>query len=499
MSITRFLPGRSPGIRTQLTLWYTAIFAVLILLFSFTLYTTLKASLASSVDTALQLRTQLIATGISGDGGKIRVEDVTGQLPGLDSDANVTGEQSETSAMDQVSVPSDVNVGILIRILNAKGQAFYITPAFRGLTVPSASVSQPLRDISWQGIVTARNGQQVRLYSIALLDNGTIYGVLQVGESLDQLNHTLWSIVIVLLVITPFVLLLGAFGSYWLARRAFRPIHRLTRTARNIKAGDLHRRVPVPQTKDEVQALALTINEMIGRLDQSFTQQRRFVADASHELRTPVTVIRSITEIALTQHLNLEEHLAVLQDLHAEAERLSQLINDLLALARADEGQTQLDRELVRLDLLAYDVAASIDALAVERRITLQIEKIEPATVEGDTARLILALMGLVDNALTYTNAGGTVTLNVEVAGTSACFSVRDTGIGIAPKDLDHIFERFYRADPARSRSAGGSGLGLAIVDWVVRAHGGSISVESQVGEGSIFKVTLPLAAPVAV
>jgi len=334
---------------------------------------------------------------------------------------------------------------------------------------------------------------------LALLEEGKIYGVLQVGESLDKLNHTLWSIVVVLLTITPFVLLLGAFGSYWLARRAFRPIHRLTRTARNIKAGDLHRRVPVPQTKDEVQALALTINEMIGRLDQSFTQQRRFVADASHELRTPVTVIRSITEIALTQPLNLEEHLAVLQDLHAEAERLSQLINELLALARADEGQTQLDRELVRLDLLAYDVAACIESLAIERGISLQIEKMEPATVEGDTARLILAMMGLVDNALTYTNAGGTVTLKVEVTGTSACFSVRDTGIGIAQADLAHIFERFYRADPARSRSAGGSGLGLAIVDWVVRVHGGSISVESRVREGSTFRVTLPLAAPVAV
>jgi two-component system, OmpR family, sensor kinase len=123
----------------------------------------------------------------------------------------------------------------------------------------------------------------------------------------------------------------------------------------------------------------------------------------------------------------------------------------------------------------------------------------EPATVEGDTARLILAMMGLVDNALTYTNAGGTVTLSVEVTGTSTCFSVHDTGIGIAPEDTAHIFERFYRADPARSRSAGGSGLGLAIVDWVVRAHGGSITVESQVGKGSIFRMTLPMAASISV
>ncbi len=301
-----------------------------------------------------------------------------------------------------------------------------------------------------------------------------------------------------MLVITPFVLLLSAFGSYWLAKPAFRPIHRLTRTARDIKAGDLHRRVPVPKARDEVHDLALTLNEMIGRLNQAFTQQRRFVADASHELRTPVTVIRSVTDVALAQPLSLEEYFAVLRDVNAEAERLSQLINVLLALARADEGQVQLDREPVRLDLLAFDVALTIEPLAVERGITLQVEKLEPATVMGDTARLIQAMMGLVDNALTYTNAGGTVTLSVEVSNTSAYFIVCDTGIGIAPQDAAHIFERFYRADPARSRAAGGSELSLALVDWVVSAHNGSIAVESQPGLGSTFKVALPLAPAIA-
>jgi signal transduction histidine kinase len=183
----------------------------------------------------------------------------------------------------------------------------------------------------------------------------------------------------------------------------------------------------------------------------------------------------------------------VLCEVNAEAERLSQLINDLLILARADEDQLSLDREPVRLDLLAFDVAATMEPIAVERGIGLQLELLEPATVKGDTARLIQVMMGLVDNALTYTNVGGIVTFNVEVSGSNACFSVCDTGIGISPDDATHIFERFYRADPARSRTAGGSGLGLSIIDWVVQAHGGSISVESQVGHGSTFTVTLPM------
>ena len=495
---------RPPGIRVQLTLWYTAIFALLILLFSLIFYTTLQAFLASGMDSALQLRTQQIAGGIAIEGGKITIQDVTGELPGLDATATPgeqgqsTGETNQTvgtNGTGQQGAQSDVNIGTLVRILDVKGQTAYISPAFRALSLPPSSVTQPLQGKPWQATVTAHNGQAVRVYSVTLSDNGKVFGVLQVGESLAQLTATLQSIIFALLVIVPFVLLLGAFGSYWLAKRAFRPILYLTRTAREIKAGDLHRRVPVPRTRDEVHDLALTLNEMIGRLDLAFTQQRRFVADASHELRTPVTVIRSITDVALEEPYGLEECVEALRDINAETERLGQLINDLLVLARADEEQMPLEHEPVRLDLLALDVAATMEPSAIERGIALQVQTLSPATVLGDTARLIQVIMGLVHNALTYTNAGGIVTLGVEVRGAVACLVVRDTGIGIAGEDATHIFERFYRADPARSRLASGSGLGLSIADWVVRAHGGSINVESQVGHGSTFTVTLPLAA----
>ncbi|MBA2287392.1 MAG: HAMP domain-containing histidine kinase [Ktedonobacteraceae bacterium] len=492
---------RSPGIRVQLTLWYTAIFALLILLFSLIFYTILQAFLASGVDSALQLRAQQIAGGISSESGKIVIQDVTGELPGLDATAppgegnsTPTNRTGRSGNPGQRGVQSDVNVGVLVRILDGKGQAVYISPAFRALSLPPASVVQPLHGMPWQATVNAYNGQAVRIYSAVLTDNGMVIGVIQVGESLAQLQASLQGITIALLLIAPFVLLLGAFGSYWLAKRAFRPILYLTRTAREIKAGDLHRRVPIPRTRDEVYDLASTLNEMIGRLDEAFTQQRRFVADASHELRTPVTVIRSITDVALQEPLSLEECVEALCDINAESERLGQLINDLLTLARADEEQMPMDREPVRLDLLAIDVVATMEPLAMKRDIKLQTQMLSSVTVLGDTARLIQVLMGLVDNALTYTNAGGTVTLSTERRGATALLVVRDTGIGIAEKDAAHIFERFYRADPARSRAAGGSGLGLSIADWVVRVHGGSIAVKSQAGQGSAFTVTLPLA-----
>jgi signal transduction histidine kinase len=189
-----------------------------------------------------------------------------------------------------------------------------------------------------------------------------------------------------------------------------------------------------------------------------------------------------------------DDYLATLRDVNAEAERLGLLINDLLTLARADENQFLLEREAVRLDVLAADVVATTEVLASERGITLEVKAEQPATVIGDEVRLIQVMMNLIDNAVTYTNTGGKVLLSVEVRERSVYLVVSDTGIGIAPEHLEYIFERFYRVDTARSHTAGRTGLGLAIVEWIVRAHEGSISVESQVGKGTTFTVQLPLA-----
>jgi heavy metal sensor kinase len=495
--------------RVQLTLWFILVFTVLILLFGAVFYVNLRTSLQTSFDTSLQLRTQQIAAGINEDKGTITIHDVTGALPGLvDPDAasdNSTPGSSPLPTSTANTHPSssdetraDVNLGALVRILNSNGEVIYVTPAFLALNIPAASVTQPLHGSAWKGTVTAQHGQTVRLYSAALTENGTVYGVVQVGESLAQLGNTLQSVEIELLLIVPFVLLLGTIGSYWLAAHAFAPVTRLTSIARRIEAGDLHERVPVPRSKDEVQRLALTFNEMIERLDKAFARQRRFVADASHELRTPVAAIRSMTDVLLKQStpIESEDYASVLRDVNAEAERLGNLISDLLVLARTDENQVLLERELVRLDLLVADVAATTEPLATERGITIEVLAQQPAIVLGDEVRLIQVIMNLIDNAIAYTNSGGKVTLEVGVKYNNAYLIVRDSGIGIAKEHLDHIFERFYRIDPARSREAGNTGLGLAITEWIVQAHGGKISVESEVGKGTTFTVLLPIALP---
>lgn len=498
-----------PGIRLQLTVWYTIVSAVLMLIFGLAFYTLLQQFLATSFDSTLQQRSQQVAEGISVRNGHLVISGIVDQLPELDATAALidsfssksTGTATPVSTVapnsgKQIHTPA-IHYGkmLFVRVLDTQGHVVYSTSLFNTVNIPLESVTQPLKGIPWHGTIeNASDDQLIRIYSTMLVGKSSIVGVVQVGQSLTSLQETSENILLGLLIVTPFILALSACGSYWLAGRAFVPIHRLTRTARQISATDLHQRVPVPLARDEVQDLSIIFNQMIARLERSFVQQRRFVADASHELRTPVAVIRNMTEIALAQPSSPEDYIAVLREVNAESERLGKLIGDMLALARADEGQIHLDSEPVRLDLLSSDVVESLEPLAVERKISLRVQKLAPVTVLGDMARLIQVIMSLVDNALTYTNAGGRVTLSVEKLNGFACLTVSDTGIGIAQKDIAHIFERFYRADPARSKAVGGTGLGLSIVDWVVRAHNGTVTVKSQPGRGSSFIVQLPLA-----
>ncbi len=341
-----------------------------------------------------------------------------------------------------------------------------------------------------------KDDEEIRIYSQALLVHGSPFALVQVGESLQSIHTVLREQALILLLLTPIALFFTALVSFWLAGRAFAPIQRLTATAHKIGASDLQQRVPVPASHDEVYFLALTLNEMIARLDEAFKRQRRFVSDASHELRTPVAAIRSKTDVALLQERTGVEYRTILQHINAEAERLGLLISDLLALARADEGKVLLERESVQLDFLVSTVAITAEELAQQREITLIVQASEPMTVIGDEARLIQLVVNMLDNALNYTPAKGTVTLRLEHSADSARIIISDTGIGIAPEHLPFIFERFYRVDPAHQRQEGGSsGLGLAIADWVARAHGGTIQVESRPGEGSTFTVTLPIIA----
>lgn len=496
--VRRFWP---PGIRAQLTLGYTVVFGLMLVVIVPVLFVITSSTIERNLTSSLDSHARQIATDISHTNHTIVIHDPAHHLPGISANGLVVSDSTLKNPPTPITNAGvDVNYDTIVRVLNLDDQAIYTSPAFASLPTSIKTARQGYNDAlagsSWRDVVRTSDGKTVLMLSVGLVDESHhTFAVLQVGQPAGQLNEIQHTVQISFLLAVP-VLLLGAFaGSYGLATRAFRPVRRLTEVAQGIKGGDLHGRVPLPAAHDDVRALAVTFNEMIGQLEKSFTQQRRFVADASHELRTPVAVIRSVTDVALAQDASKEEYANVLRDVNAEAERLSKLINTLLALARADEGHFALEQETVRLDLLVADAVASAQALADEQGLTLASGTLDAATVRGDTGRLIQVIMSLVDNALTYTPTGGCVTVAVTSSGGHAQLVVTDTGIGIGPDDLPHIFERFYRADPARTRAAGGSGLGLALADEIVRTHGGTISTSSVAGLGSTFTVTLPISA----
>jgi two-component system, OmpR family, sensor kinase len=285
--------------------------------------------------------------------------------------------------------------------------------------------------------------------------------------------------------------------GWFLAAKAMAPVDRMTRTAGAIgSAADLSQRVPVPQEADEIGRLALTFNQMLARLQQAFATQRQFLADASHELRSPLTAIRANVEtLRRGGELQGTEQDETLRVVEREVDRMGRLVDDLLSLARADAGQEPVLQRL-SLDALLLEVYHQQRPLA--GRVRLVLGEFEPVEIDGDPDRLKQLLLNLVDNAFRHTPEGGTVTLDLIHREREAVIRVRDTGAGISPEHLPHIFERFYRIDSARSREMGGTGLGLAISREIVEAHGGRIAVESAPNEGTTFTVALPasVAAP---
>jgi two-component system, OmpR family, sensor kinase len=297
------------------------------------------------------------------------------------------------------------------------------------------------------------------------------------------------------LVLAPLVVLLSMVGAYVIAGRAFRPVDVIINEVQAISDGrSLHRRLAVDGAGDELMRLNETLNEMIARLETSFGALRRFTADASHELKTPLTVLRADVERAMSALPQSTEQMVALEEALQETRRMADLVDSLLTLARADEGRFDVVREPVALEPLVREVFESAVILGEDAGLTVSLPVVEAATVLGDAPRLRQLCMNLVMNAVKYTPRGGRIDVSLSHRLDGVTFSVRDTGVGIAATDLPHIFERFWRADRVRSRGSerGGFGLGLAISQWIAQAHGGSITATSRLGRGSIFTVQLP-------
>jgi heavy metal sensor kinase len=318
--------------------------------------------------------------------------------------------------------------------------------------------------------------------------------LIQVGEPMGDFFEAIARFRTAMLIAIPLLLLVATAGGYWMSTRALAPVDQITRAAQNITGHDLSTRVEVPQTGDEMQRLAETMNAMLRRIESAFLRITHFTADASHELRTPVALIRTQAELALRKSRSATEYREALEEILTESEHTSRLIENLMLLARADAGTEALKLERLDAAELAKSVFARGRTLAEAKSVKWNDEISNGAVwIQADALALSRLLLILIDNSVKYTPANGQIRVGVRGNNGSAVIEVQDTGIGISAEDLPHIFERFYRADKARSRESGGAGLGLSIGQWIAKAHGGEITVQSSPGGGSVFRVRIPV------
>ncbi|MEO6778752.1 MAG: ATP-binding protein [Gemmatimonadaceae bacterium] len=298
--------------------------------------------------------------------------------------------------------------------------------------------------------------------------------------------------------VLPLVIALASWGMWLMLGGTFSRIEQVRRAVADITDGrSLHRRLSDDEASPEIAALIDTLNSMIARLETSFAALRRFTADASHELKTPLAVLRADVERAMSATTRKDDRLVALEEALHETTRMADLVESLLTLARADEGRFDLYRERVDLTALTLEVYETALILGEGAGVAVTLPFTADVSIAGDRTRLRQLFLNLVTNAIKYTPRGGRVDIGLGRHPENVTFAVRDTGAGIAAADLPHIFERFWRADRARSRTAerGGFGLGLAISQWIAQAHGGTLTVQSRLGKGSLFTLTLPLDA----
>lgn len=459
-----------------MTLWYVILLGITVTAFSVFLYITLAKGLQESLDNKLRTTAEIIAASLRhplGPGPSLAdVERIMREHFGLKPMGRFVQILDEAGRRSTNLRNVDIPVSIHTLERAAKGEAVFET-------------------------VRLRDGSRLRLVTVPILEGGRMLGIVQVGSPLEGIEEALDQLLLILLVAVPLVLVVASLGGSFLANKALRPVDEITRTAQRIGSGDLSQRISLEgRLDDEIGRLVSTFNEMIGRLESSFLQIKRFTADASHELKTPLTVLKGEIEVGLKRQRRPEEYRRVLASCLEEVDRMSRIVDDLLTLARADMGALQLQKERVDLGEVAEGVWRSLGRIAEEKGLRFTFQRDGEVAVWGDKDRLRQLLVNLVDNALKYTPPGGEVRLRVERDDTLALLTVQDTGEGIPPEDQERVFERFYRVDKARSRQRGGTGLGLSICKWIAEAHGGKISLESEVGKGSTFVVQLPLLAP---
>ena len=449
------------SIRKQLTAWYFLIVAVALIGFAVFALTVMRQSIYSTVDEQLEDHTRALQVLIAN--------------PGSSSVADALQTHGELQSGSQ-----------LFQVSDSSGHFVYRSRVMERLGIPADRPDQQFKNAEYSEL-------PLRILTTTATAGDRTY-VVQVAEPMDDFLEAVDRFRTAMLFGIPLLLFAAAAGGYWMSIRAMRPVGRITRAAQAITPQDLSHRVTVPQTGDELQSLAETLNSMLQRIESAVARITRFTADASHELRTPIALIRTRAEVTLDTPRTNDQYRQALQEMLLESERTSTLIENLMLLARSDTGSEALKFERIDLGTIVRDSSTQGQTLAEAKQLGWKAVFPEgPVWLHGDAESLRRLLLILIDNAVKYTPPGGNIGFALRAENKQAEIEIKDTGIGISKADLPHIFERFYRAEKARSRDLGGTGLGLSIGQWIAQAHGGEISVESSPGGGSVFVVRLPL------
>jgi len=443
---------RPASVRVRLTLWYTAVLAVTVLALFVAIFLAVRAGFIGQLDRQVEAEFQVVSQDVA--------EDVT--------------DLSEL----QDEVP-----GRLFEI-RRDGALLFETAAFKDLGLGTVAAD----GASSRKTILTPAGAAFRLRS-GPVASGVI---LTVAVSEEPIRRALKTLVVILVLALPVSLALAALGGSLLAGRLLRPVAQMAARAEKISAESLSARLPVEDPRDEFGRMAGVINNMLSRLEGSFDRLRRFTADASHELRTPLTVIQSVGEVALQEDLDASTYRDRIGSMLEEVGRLSQLVDSLLTLTRADAGAIATRRKEIDASALAVRAVDDLRPLAEEKRQDLTLTSAGEAHVLADEPTLRLALVNLLDNAIKYSPPSGPIVVAIRVKDGEVLIEVADNGPGIPAEQAARVFDRFYRADPSRSSRAGGAGLGLAIAKWAIEVNGGRIELESQEGRGSTFRLVLP-------
>jgi len=459
-------------IKWKLTIWYGGILAVILIIFSSGVYIYFKNSLEKSIDVKIKSIAEVLASSMTEEHGanvfgnfERYLENVLGKKPKgkfiqiIDSSGKIGAKMND---METDAIPTRFNT--TERAL--KGEIVYET----------------IEDAN----------PRLRMITMPILDNKKITSIVQVGSSLADFDETMRKLLIIMIISIPTSISVAIIVGYFMAKKSLKPVDQIRKTAVKISSSNLDERIDIKGRKDELGRLAETFNAMIARLKDSFQRINQFSIDVSHELKTPLTILKGETEVALRKDRDNGEYITLLHSNLEEIDRMARIIDDLLLLSKADIQDMKLNIENISLRDLVADVCMNMKIFANNKEISLIVDELADVRLIGDELKLRRMLWNIMENGIKYTPKGGVVNISSYTNDGYVCINVKDNGMGISGDDIKYIFDRFYRADRSRKRESG-SGLGLSISKWIAEAHKGAIEVASQPSKGSQFLIKLPI------